>query len=127
MELSEYIMPGIGGKALSEEHALETARLLNMVEPDFIRVRTFAMHPKSSMQKMVEDGTFVSMTDEEMQDPDLLKHDRIERIAKGAGIKPEEVKELLNYYKKMKKMMKTMGNERKMRKMMERLGMGAGM
>ena len=68
-----------------------------------------------------------SMTDEEMQDPDLLKHDRIERIAKGAGIKPEEVKELLNYYKKMKKMMKTMGNERKMRKMMERLGMGAGM
>ncbi len=68
-----------------------------------------------------------SMTDEEMQDPDLLKHDRIERIAKGAGVKPEEVKELLNYYKKMKKMMKTMGNERKMRKMMERLGMGAGM
>lgn len=66
IELSEYIMPGIGGRALSEEHALETARLLNMIEPDFIRVRTFAMHPKSSMQKMVLDGTFVTMTDEEM-------------------------------------------------------------
>ncbi len=67
-----------------------------------------------------------SMTDEEMQDPDLIKHDRIERISKGAGVAPEDVKELLAYYKKMKKMMKTMGNERKMRKMMERFGMGVG-
>jgi radical SAM superfamily enzyme YgiQ (UPF0313 family) len=45
LELSEYIMPGIGGRALSEEHALETAKVLNQVRPDFIRVRTFAMHP----------------------------------------------------------------------------------
>jgi radical SAM superfamily enzyme YgiQ (UPF0313 family) len=66
IELSEYIMPGVGGRTLSEEHALETARLLNMIEPDFIRVRTFAMHPKSPMQNMVENGTFVPMTDEEV-------------------------------------------------------------
>lgn len=66
ISLSEYIMPGIGGKALSEEHAKETARLLNMIVPDFIRVRTFAMHPRSPMVKMVEEGTFTPMTDEEM-------------------------------------------------------------
>jgi len=66
ISLSEYIMPGIGGKILSEEHARETARLLNAVEPDFIRVRTFAMHPASPMQKMVEEGAFVPMTDEEI-------------------------------------------------------------
>lgn len=65
LELSEYIMPGIGGRALSEEHALETAKVLNRVRPDFIRVRTFAMHPKSPMQKMVHEGSFVPMTDEE--------------------------------------------------------------
>ncbi|NMC94021.1 MAG: radical SAM protein, partial [Syntrophorhabdus sp.] len=58
ISLSEYIMPGIGGKSMSEEHARETARLLNAVQPDFIRVRTFAMHPASPMQKMVEEGTF---------------------------------------------------------------------
>lgn len=68
-----------------------------------------------------------SMTDEEMKDPDIIKHDRIERISKGAGVAPEDVKELLAYYKKMKKMMKAMGNERKMRRMMERFGMGVGM
>jgi radical SAM superfamily enzyme YgiQ (UPF0313 family) len=66
LELSEYIMPGIGGRLLSNEHALETARLLNLIKPHFIRVRTFAMHPKSPMQKMVEDGTFVTMADEEI-------------------------------------------------------------
>jgi radical SAM superfamily enzyme YgiQ (UPF0313 family) len=66
IELSEYIMPGIAGQALSEEHAIETARLLNLVRPHFIRVRTFAMHPQSPMQKMVQEGTFVSLTDDEI-------------------------------------------------------------
>ena len=66
IELSEYIMPGLGGRALSEEHALETARLLNMIEPDFIRVRTFAMHPRSPMMQMVEEGIFIPMNDEEI-------------------------------------------------------------
>jgi radical SAM superfamily enzyme YgiQ (UPF0313 family) len=66
IELSEYIMPGVGGRTLSEEHATETARLLNIIQPDFIRVRTFAMHPRSPMQEMLENGTFVPMTDEEV-------------------------------------------------------------
>ncbi|MCX5805232.1 MAG: radical SAM protein [Proteobacteria bacterium] len=66
IELSEYIMPGIAGRTLSEEHALETARLLNLIEPDFIRVRTFAMHPQSPMRKMVKEGIFVPMTEEEI-------------------------------------------------------------
>lgn len=66
ISLSEYIMPGVGGKTFSEEHAKETARLLNLIEPDFIRVRTFAMHPQSPMQTLVKDGTFVPMTEEEI-------------------------------------------------------------
>ena len=66
ISLSEYIMPGVGGRTMSEEHARETARLLNLVRPDFIRVRTFAMHPQSPMNKMVEEGTFVPMSDDEM-------------------------------------------------------------
>jgi radical SAM superfamily enzyme YgiQ (UPF0313 family) len=66
ISLSEYIMPGIGGRTLSEEHAKETAHLLNIVKPDFIRVRTFALHPQSPMRKMVEEGTFIPMTDEEI-------------------------------------------------------------
>jgi radical SAM superfamily enzyme len=66
ISLSEYVMPGVGGRAWSEEHAGETARLLNKVKPDFIRVRTFALHPRSPMQKMVHEGTFTPMNDEEI-------------------------------------------------------------
>ena len=64
IELSEYIMPGVAGQALSEEHATETARLLNLIRPHFIRVRTFAMHPQSPMQGMVREGTFIPLTDD---------------------------------------------------------------
>jgi radical SAM superfamily enzyme YgiQ (UPF0313 family) len=66
ISLSEYIMPGVGGRALSREHALETARLLNEIRPDFIRVRTFAVHPLSPLQEMVEEGSFEPMNDEEV-------------------------------------------------------------
>jgi radical SAM superfamily enzyme YgiQ (UPF0313 family) len=66
ISLSEYIMPGVGGKALSREHAMETAGILNQIRPDFIRVRTFAVHPLSPLQKMVDDGTFEPMNDEEV-------------------------------------------------------------
>jgi radical SAM superfamily enzyme YgiQ (UPF0313 family) len=66
ISLPEYIMPGVGGRTLSEEHARETARLLNQIKPDFIRVRTFALHPMSPMKKMVDEGTFQLMTDEEI-------------------------------------------------------------
>ena len=66
ISLSMYIMPGVGGRSLSREHALESARLLNKVRPDFIRVRTFAMHPKSPLQKKVMDGTFIHMNDDEV-------------------------------------------------------------
>ncbi|MFO7599195.1 MAG: radical SAM protein [Candidatus Desulfacyla sp.] len=66
ISLSEYIMPGVGGKGLSREHALETARILNRIRPDFIRVRTFAVHPLSPLQKMAEDGTLELMNDEEV-------------------------------------------------------------
>jgi hypothetical protein len=66
ISLSEYIMPGLGGRTMSTEHALETAKLLNMIRPDHIRVRTFAMHPQSPMRKMIEEGTFVPMSDDEI-------------------------------------------------------------
>ncbi len=80
ISLSEYIMPGIGGRSLSEEHATETAKILNYVRPDFIRVRTFAMHPASPMQKWVEERNFVPMTDEEIVSEIRLLVSRLEEM-----------------------------------------------
>ena len=36
-------MLGLGGKALSNIHALETADALNQINPDFIRLRSLAI------------------------------------------------------------------------------------
>jgi radical SAM superfamily enzyme YgiQ (UPF0313 family) len=40
-ELSEYWMPGLGGKAFLEQHARNTAKVLNVINPDFVRSRCF--------------------------------------------------------------------------------------
>ncbi len=67
-----------------------------------------------------------SMTKEEMKNPEIVKRSRIERIAIGSGKKPEDVRELLNYHKRMKKMMKVIGSERRLMRMMKQFG-GLGM
>lgn len=66
ISLSEYIMPGVGGHRFSREHAEETAKILNQIRPDYIRVRTLAVHPKSPLQQMITEGTFQPLTDVEI-------------------------------------------------------------
>jgi len=66
ISLSEYIMPGVGGRAMSRENAIETANVLNQIRPDFIRVRTFALPPDSPMESMVDDGRFAPLGDLEI-------------------------------------------------------------
>ena len=64
-----------------------------------------------------------SMTNEEKEDPSLIKAKRIERIAAGAGVTPHDVRELLKQYNQSKKMMSSFGKDRKVRKqMMKQLG-----
>ncbi len=40
IELSVYFMAGVGGKGYSKENAEETARVINEVGPDFVRIRS---------------------------------------------------------------------------------------
>ncbi len=53
-----------------------------------------------------------SMTDEELENPDVLNSSRIERVAKGSNTSKEEVKELLEQYENMKKMLKSFSRGR---------------
>jgi len=57
-----------------------------------------------------------SMTDEEMADPKSVKSTRITRIARGAGVTPRDVKELLKSYDTSRKAIKGFAGNRKMRK-----------
>jgi signal recognition particle subunit SRP54 len=66
-----------------------------------------------------------SMTDEEMNDPTIVRAARIKRIARGAGVENKNVKELLKYYNMTKRMMKGFSGNRKMQKsLMKQLQFG---
>ena len=66
-----------------------------------------------------------SMTDEEMNDPTIVRSSRIKRIARGAGVENKDVKELLKYYNMTKRMMKGFSGSRKMQKnLMKQLKFG---
>ncbi len=58
IELSLYVILGIGGKERTEPHARETARVLNQIEPDFIRLRTFVPKVNTPLLADVENGAF---------------------------------------------------------------------
>jgi signal recognition particle subunit SRP54 len=57
-----------------------------------------------------------SMTDSEMTDPKTVKSTRVTRIARGAGVTPRDVKELLKNYETSRKAIKGLAGNRKMRK-----------
>ncbi len=66
ISLCAYVMPGAGGKKMWREHALETARVLNEINPDFIRLRTLTIQPRMLLHNDVVSGDFVRSTDEEI-------------------------------------------------------------
>jgi radical SAM superfamily enzyme YgiQ (UPF0313 family) len=55
-ELSEYWMPGLGGKAMWETHATQTARVLNEIDPHYIRSRPFFPNPGTPLYEEYERG-----------------------------------------------------------------------
>jgi signal recognition particle subunit SRP54 len=61
-----------------------------------------------------------SMTDEELENPNIIKGTRISRIARGAGVETKDVRELLRYYEMSKKAAKGIMSDRKMRKQLEK-------
>jgi radical SAM superfamily enzyme YgiQ (UPF0313 family) len=71
-QLSEYWMPGLGGGSLWENHALQTARVLNAINPHYIRSRPFVALPGTPMHAAVQNNEYTVLTPrEQLQE---LKH-----------------------------------------------------
>ena len=66
MTLSEYIMPGLGGAVWSREHALETARVLNAIDPHFIRLRSLRVPPRSPLFEDVQEQRLQLLSDDQV-------------------------------------------------------------
>jgi radical SAM superfamily enzyme YgiQ (UPF0313 family) len=66
LELSEYVILGLGGKAMWKSHATETAKVLNQIDPHFIRVRTLKVLKDMPLHRKVETNEFVLSSDDEI-------------------------------------------------------------
>jgi radical SAM superfamily enzyme YgiQ (UPF0313 family) len=58
IELSLYVILGIGGQELTRLHIDETARVLNAIDPDFVRLRTFLPKVNTPLLEDVQKGNF---------------------------------------------------------------------
>jgi radical SAM superfamily enzyme YgiQ (UPF0313 family) len=65
-ELSEYIMPGLGGKQYTDQHADDSASALVEIKPDFIRLRTTSVIPRTPLAKMEAQGKFETLSEVEL-------------------------------------------------------------
>ena len=95
LSCSIYVMPGLGGKNLSENHARETARVINKIGPDFIRLRTLEIFPGTPLAEASKRGTFVECDEE-----DVVKELKImiEEIEVHTEILSDSASNLLDLY-----------------------------
>ena len=58
IELSEYVVLGLGGKKRTKQHIKETVDVLNQINPDFIRIRTFLPKINTPILEEIKSGDF---------------------------------------------------------------------
>lgn len=80
LELSEYVILGLGGKGMWKSHAIETAKVLNQIDPQFIRVRTLKVLRDMPLYGKVETHEFVLSSDDEIIREEGLFIDEIHGI-----------------------------------------------
>lgn len=67
-----------------------------------------------------------SLTPEELDAPNVIKGERVHRIARGSGQRPQEVRALLKYYDSTRKAAHGIASNRKLRRTLERQFRGGG-
>ncbi len=79
--LSEYVILGLGGEKYWMDHALQTAEVLNQIDPDYIRLRTLAVHPFSPLIEALQDGSFTPLADEQVLREERILLEKLEGIS----------------------------------------------
>ena len=66
IELSVTLISGIGGKVDSEIHAMESAQVLNQINPNYVGLLTLLLENGTELNADVEDGKFKLLTAHEV-------------------------------------------------------------
>ena len=93
IELSEYLILGLGGKGLMEEHAAESADALNQIDPDYIRMRSLMVHKQMPLFEKIQSGDFIIPGAEDLLHEERLFIEKLEGIT--SRIKSDHILNLL--------------------------------
>ena len=64
-QVSEYWMPGLGGREMTDQHALNTALVLNEINPHYIRSRPFRSIPGTPLHEQIKTGKVTMLAPKE--------------------------------------------------------------
>ena len=72
MALSVTAITGLGGQELMEQHAIETAKAFNAMNPEYIGMLTLMVEPETPLYDWVEAGKFNLLTQQQVLDETRL-------------------------------------------------------
>lgn len=81
ISLSLYVILGLGGRLWPEDHILETARALNQINPDYIRLRTLAVSPGTPLYDRLMAGEFAEQTEDEIVAGERILIEKLQGIS----------------------------------------------
>jgi radical SAM superfamily enzyme YgiQ (UPF0313 family) len=81
MDITEFIILGLGGVELSEAHALETARVLNQINPETIRVLTIGVKPGSGLDAQMKNHEWTRPSETQMITEQRLMLENVDKIS----------------------------------------------
>ncbi len=62
IKLSATLISGLGGKEHWQEHAIESARIVNAIQPQYLGLLTLLLEPGVSLEAQVKNGEFQLLT-----------------------------------------------------------------
>ncbi len=92
ISLSEYVMPGLGGRKMSADHLHYTAMALNRIDPDYIRLRSLHIDPSMPLWSRIESGDFELQTEDEVVEE---LYGFIEKLEVTSWVKSDHIMNLL--------------------------------
>ncbi len=66
LKLSTTLISGMGGRVKSHEHAIESAKIISAINPDYLGLLTLMLEPGTPLYEDVQKGIFNILTPEEV-------------------------------------------------------------
>ena len=121
IKLSAMVILGAGGLALSEQHALNTAKVVSAIAPTMLSALTLMLHEGTELRALADNGQFAMLNasqlmseltmmleHSEVTKPCIFRSNHISNLLPLAGNLPEDKEKLLAVAKQMIEQFKTM-------------------